>query len=71
MNKGEELNLRILEIIGQANNSSGGKCGITPAKICLELDMEYKDVKESLNELFESEKIKVRDGINGYLLFKA
>jgi predicted transcriptional regulator len=61
----------ILSEIDKRDRASGGKCGISPIEICQNLGVSYSEIKETLNELNQQQKINVRRGINSFLIFKA
>ncbi len=65
------LKHQILNKIDEYHVKSGGLCGISAVEICQVLKVEYVDVREIFNQLFQEKKFKVREGKNGYLLFKA
>lgn len=67
---GKELKSKILKLIEENHVKSGGHCGISPVKLCQALKVDYPELKGSLNELYEEKLFKVRDGANGFLLFK-
>jgi len=61
----------ILDEINKKHKSSGGKCGLTPIQLCNNIGLSYTEIKETLNDLHQNNKIKVRYGVNSFLLFKA
>jgi hypothetical protein len=67
---GKELKSKILQLIEENHVRSGGHCGLSSVKLCEVLQVDYPELKESLNELYEEKLFKVRDGANGLLLFK-
>lgn len=66
----KELVSRVLCVIEEKHNKSNGKCGISPLNVSEKLEMKYVDLKEVFNHLYQTNQIKVRKGINSYLLFK-
>lgn len=61
----------ILKEVDKKHVSSGGHCGISPIELTKNLEVDYAIIKEPLNELHAKGLIKVRNGINSLLLFKA
>jgi hypothetical protein len=61
----------ILNEVDKKHIESGGNCGLSPVQLMQKLDVDYLQVKQPLNELHAKGMIKVRKGINGYLIFKA
>lgn len=66
----EELCEKILNIINDNHNKTGGYSGLKPVELKLKLNIEYRQIRDVLNWLYENNKIKVRKGINSHLLFK-
>ncbi|RDY57569.1 hypothetical protein [Flagellimonas nanhaiensis] len=65
-----EIRQKILEIIDKKHKSSNGHCGVSPVALKFGIEAGYKSIAEQLNYLHENNMILVRNGINGYLLFK-
>lgn len=61
---------RILSEVNKKHNSSGGKCGLTPIELCRILEVSYAEIKEYLNDMHFNKELRVRKGINSFLLFK-
>lgn len=64
-----ELKNRLLEVIKEKHQRSGGKCGTKPVEIAMQLKLEYSETKEILRILHKEKKIQIREGVNTYLLF--
>lgn len=60
----------MLEIINKHHENTDGHCGLSVVKLSAISGLEIGEVKKKLNQLWEEKKIKVRDGINGKLIFK-
>lgn len=59
----------IIKMVEDYHKKTNGKCGLPSTVIFLQ-HKNKKDVKAALNSLVKSQKIKVRKGVNGFLLFK-
>jgi len=66
----KELIAKVLESIGANHEKSGGKSGITPVQVSMQLNIDFSSLRDILNHLYENKLIKVREGNNSYLLFK-
>lgn len=64
------LKHHILNKIEEHHVLSDGKCGVTAIDLCAEIGVEYSTAKPILNEMYKNKEFKIKDGINGYLLFK-
>jgi hypothetical protein len=62
--------MTVLQAIEQNAEKTGNKTGIYAPTICELTDLDWFEVKKELNRLFKEEKITVRKGINGKLIFK-
>lgn len=60
---------KILEILQQKHQLSGGNCGIYIPNICLLLNVEYYQIKDIIHNLIEEQLIEIREGSRGQLLF--
>lgn len=60
---------RIVQIVTEVNEKSGGHNGITIPRLLEMLDKNYDEVKQVLRDLYKEKKIIVRDGIRGKLIF--
>lgn len=60
---------KILEILSNKHKKSGGHNGTYIPQICLNLGVEYKDIKNDLNSLYKDGKITIREGAHGNLIF--
>lgn len=59
----------ILSLINKNEVETNKKCGISAVKISQILGLEYSEIKEVFNYLYQTKQIKVRKGINNHLLF--
>ena len=60
---------KILEILQQKHQLSGGNCGIYLPNICSLLNVEYYQIKDIINDLIKEQMIEIREGSHGQLLF--
>lgn len=60
----------ILKEVEKKHNESAGHCGISPVQLMKNLNVDYSEIKEPLNKLHADGLVKVRNGINSFLLFK-
>ena len=60
---------QIEKILIDKKVKSGGHCGTYVPEILNNLGVEYKDVRTTLNQLFKENKIRIRPGSHGDLLF--
>ncbi|MGH2666037.1 hypothetical protein [Flavobacterium sp.] len=58
-------------MVSNYHEETNGSCGLAVNEIMRELSVEYKTLKPTLNEMFVGKKIKIRNGINGILIFKS
>ena len=61
----------ILKEVEKKHVSSGGHCGLSTIQLTENMNVTYGDIKELLNKMHSDKLIRVRNGINSYLLFKA
>lgn len=66
-----DLKADILQEIEAFHAKTNGKCGIRPLDIAFNLNVPYSTITSPLNQLHKSKQVKVRQGINSYLIFKA
>jgi len=59
----------VLELITKHQQNTNNKCGVPVPLILIECATSYELLKPILNSLFTEKKIKVREGINGKLIF--
>jgi hypothetical protein len=62
--------MTVFEIIEQNSTKTGNKTGLYAPKIMELTGLDWFDVRKELNRLFKEEKIVIREGINGKLIFK-
>ena len=71
--EGERINgvmkNKLLQIIQEYNQGTGGSCGISIVKLCEASGFKIYNVKSLLKEMHTDGKIKVREGINSKLIF--
>ena len=60
---------KILEILQQKHQLSGGNCGIYLPNICSLLNVEYYQIKDIIHNLLEEKLIELREGSHGQLIF--
>lgn len=60
---------QIEKILIEKKVKSGGRCGTYIPEILNNIGAEYKDVRIYLNQLFKENKIRIRPGSRGNLLF--
>lgn len=60
---------QILEMLQKQHKKTGGNCGTYIAEINTNLNTNFKTIKNTLNELFVENKIIIRDGSKGKLIF--
>lgn len=61
---------KVLYEIEKKHKSSGGKCGSLLISLIQSCEISYEELRDCLNSLYAENKIKVREGINGKLIFK-
>jgi hypothetical protein len=59
----------VKKIIIDRHKSSNGSCGISALSIAISLDIQFAELKPILNLLHQEDFLKVRNGINGKLIF--
>jgi hypothetical protein len=59
----------VKKIIIDRHKSSNGNCGISVLSIAFSLDIQFAELKPILNLLHQEDFFKVRNGINGKLIF--
>ena len=60
---------KILEILQEKHQLSGGNCGIYLPNICSLLNVEYYQIKDIIHNLIEEQLIEIKEGSRGQLLF--
>ena len=60
----------IMALVRQRHIESLGKCGTSIPDLATKAKLPFSEVKTELRELYKSNKVKVRKGINGVLIFK-
>lgn len=60
---------KLLALIIAKHKKSGGNCGSYIAEINVELGVTFQDIKTPLNQLFKEDKIEIREGSRGRLIF--
>mgnify|MGYP003653237761 CR=1 FL=1 len=65
----ENLKERVLNILHEYQNKTGGKCGISAVDI-LKLSASNEAIRPILNYLYKQKTIIIRKGINCKLIFK-
>jgi hypothetical protein len=55
--------------IKEYQKGNGNKCGLPLTKLVLEFDISLSEAQELLRNLHKNKKIKIRKGINDYLVF--
>ena len=61
---------RIIELINKKHEESNGSSGISLVDLISILNTTFSELKTTLSEMHKEKKIKVRKGINGFLIFK-
>jgi hypothetical protein len=59
----------IKKLIIDKHNSSNGSCGISALSIAISLNCQFSEINNDLLQLHKEKFFKVREGINGKLLF--
>jgi transcription initiation factor IIE alpha subunit len=65
----EQVKERVLTTLKEYHDQTDGHCGLSPAKICLRLNIKFQPVREALNELYDDSLINVHKGVNSLLVF--
>lgn len=65
----QSLEQNILSILYEQHYKSDGHCGLTARQVANSLGLEFKDIRDALNNLYDNDKIEVKEGINNKLLF--
>ena len=65
----KSLEEKIIDILSNQHDISDGHCGLTAREVAETLDLEFDDIRDALNNLYDNGKIDVRRGINNRLLF--
>lgn len=61
---------RIIELINKKHEESNGSSGISLVDLISILNTNFTELKNTLSEMHKEKTIKVRKGINGFLIFK-
>ncbi len=61
---------KVFQLIKDYHDKTNGKCGLLIVTIQNELKTDYETLRNILKKLHADKKIKVREGINGKLIFK-
>lgn len=64
------LEEKILKVVSDNHEKTAGHCGLGAVDIAIALDLEFADIRDALNNLYDNKKIRVREGINHHLIFK-
>jgi len=59
----------IIEILAEKKRISSGHCGVYVVDLIRQTESTFTEVKECLKKLKKDKKIKIREGIHGYLIF--
>lgn len=60
----------VKNIIDKKHAASEGSCGTPIPDLQQESEIEHEDLKVILRQLYDQKYIKVREGLNGKLIFK-
>jgi hypothetical protein len=60
---------KVKKIIIDRHKSSNGSCGISALSIAISLNCKFSEINNDLLQLHKQNFFKVREGINGKLLF--
>lgn len=63
--------MTVLEAVIQHHDKTDGKCGLSLPSLMEIMDTELEPLKIELNKLWKEDKITIREGINGKLIFKS
>lgn len=61
---------QIIDLLNKKHEESNGSSGFKITDLMQILNTDFKDLKTALSKLHKEKKIKVRKGINGFLIFK-
>lgn len=61
---------QIIDLLNKKHEESNGSCGINLVDLISILNINYSELKTTLSEMHKEKTIKVRKGINGFLIFK-
>lgn len=59
----------IVKLIEENHKLTNGSCGMSMIQLKEKSGIDYDNLKQTLNILFQEKKIKVRHGINNKLIF--
>lgn len=59
---------KILKTLEAYHDKTGGHCGITSASLTSQLNVEFKEMKPVLNQLYKDKKITVHPNVHGLLV---
>ena len=62
--------MTVLEAVIQHHELTDGKCGLSLPRLTEITGTELQPLKIELNRLWKEDKITIREGINGKLIFK-
>ncbi len=60
----------VKKIVDEYHTSTEGKCGLSIPDIQNKSGLNIDDLKSILRQLYDEKHIKVREGLNGKLIFK-
>lgn len=61
---------KVRKIINKRHKESEGKCGLPIPELQIESEISNEALKPILRQLYDDKYIKVREGLNGKLIFK-
>ncbi|MFH6944632.1 hypothetical protein [Flavobacterium sp. FlaQc-50] len=61
---------KVRSIVDKKHISSEGRCGLPIPDLQIESNISNEDLKVILRKLYDDKYIKVREGLNGKLIFK-
>lgn len=61
---------KVKNLIDKRHKESEGKCGLPIPELQTESKISNEDLKPILRKLYDEKYIKVREGLNGKLIFK-
>lgn len=61
---------QIIDFVNKKHEESGGSCGTYLVELKNQLQISYDDLKKILSEMHKEKKIRVRKGINGFMIMK-
>jgi hypothetical protein len=68
-NTHEFLKNKIVQIVEEKHEKTNGSCGIYFIKLKEELQIEFSYLNDIISELYNEEKLNIRIGIHGDMLF--